>query len=127
LDNWLRIYAWFLLVVTALPAIARLAKPLELAQIMLMRYQNPKRRKRARIGGALYLALALVATPFLLRSPMRQQRWLVIALLVGAVSAIEFVLNSRTFSEDVLARQNRYFGGVYAAISIAVALLLITR
>ena len=127
MDNWFRIYAWFLLIVTALPAFARLARPRELAQIMLMRYQNPKRRKRARIGGAIYLALALLATPFLLRSPMHQQRWLVMALLVGAVSAVEFLMNSRAFNEDDLARQNRYFGGVYAAIAIAVALLLLTR
>ena len=55
MDNWLRIYAWFLLAVTALPALARLARPRELAQIMLARYQNPKRRKRARIGGVMYL------------------------------------------------------------------------
>jgi len=126
-DNWFRIYAWFLLLVTALPAIARLARPRELAQILLLRYEDPKRRQRARIGGAVYLALALLATPFLLRSPEHQKRWLTMALLVGAVSAVEFVLNSRTFSEDDLARQNRYFGGVYAAIAIAVGLLLLTR
>ena len=127
MDNWFRIYAWFLLIVTALPAFARLARPRDLAQIMLVRYENPKRRKRARLGGAVYLALALLAIPFLWRSPVHQQRWLVIALLVGAVSAVEFLINGRTFSEDELARQNRYFGGVYAAIAIAVALLLITR
>jgi hypothetical protein len=127
LHNWFRIYAWFLLIVTALPAFARLARPRELAQIMLFRYQNPKRRKRARIGGALYLALALLATPVLLRSPSHQQRWLVMALLVGAVSAVEFFMNSRTFAEGELARQNRFFGGVYASIAIAVALLLATR
>ncbi len=55
MDNTLRIYAWFLLIVTALPAIARLARPLDLARILLLRYQDPKRRKRARIGGAIYL------------------------------------------------------------------------
>jgi len=126
-DNWLRIYAWFLLLVTALPALARLARPRELAQIMLVRYRNPKRRKRARIGGAIYLGLALVAAPFLWRSPARQQRWLIMALLVGAVSAVEFLFTSRTFDEESLARQNRYFGGVYASIAIAVALLLLTR
>ena len=127
LDNWFRIYAWFLLIVTALPAFARLARPRELAQIMLFRYQNPKRRKRARIGGAVYLALALLATPVLLRSPSHEQRWLVMALLVGAVSAVEFFMNSRTIGEDELARQNRIFGGVYASLAIAVALLLLTR
>ena len=127
MDNWFRIYAWFLLAVTALPAIARLARPRELAQIMLVRYQNPKRRKRARVGGIIYLALAMLGIPFLWRSPLHQQRWLVMALLVGAVSAIEFIFNSRTFAAEELTRQNRYFGGVYAAIAIAVALLLLTR
>ena len=127
MDKWFRIYAWFLLAVTALPALARLAKPRELAQIMLFRYQNPKRRKRARIGGAIYLGLSVFAVPFLWLSPSRQQRWLILALLVGAVSAIEFMLNSRVLVEDELAKQNRYFGGVYASIAIAVALLLLTR
>jgi len=127
LDKTLRIYAWFLLIVTALPALARLARPRDLARILLLRYQNPTRRKRARIGGAIYLGLALLATPFLLRSPIQQQHWLVIALLVGAVSALEFLMNSRIFDEEALTHQNRYFGGVYAAIAIAVALLLITR
>jgi hypothetical protein len=127
LDKALRIYAWFLLIVTALPAFARLARPRDLARIMLFRYQNPKRRKRARIAGAIYLGLAVVVTPFLLLSSLRRERWLVMALLVGAVSALEFLLNSRIFNEEGLTRQNRYFGGVYAAIAIAVALLLITR
>ena len=127
MDKALRIDAWFLLIVTALPAFARLARPRDLARIMLFRYQNPKRRRRARIGGVIYLGLAVVATPFLLLSQLRQERWLVMALLVGAVSAFEFLMNSRIFNEEGLTRQNRYFGGVYAAIAIAVALLLITR
>lgn len=75
----------------------------------------------------IYLGLALVTAPFLLRSPEHQKRWLTMAILVGAVSAVEFILNSRTFSEDQLARQNLYFGGVYASIAIAVFLLLLTR
>ena len=127
MDKALRIYAWFLLVVTALPALARLAKPRELARIMLLRYQDPKRRKRARIGGIIYLGLSLFAVPVLLRASMRQERWLIMAVLVGAVSALEFLLNSRLFDEEALTRQNRLFGGVYAAIAIAVALLLFTR
>lgn len=127
MDNWFRIYAWFLLVVTALPAIARLARPRELAQIMLLRYQNPKRRKRARIGGSVYLALALLTVPFLLRSPEHQKRWLTMAVLVGALSAVEFIVNSRALDLELLARQNRLFGGVYASIAIAIALLLLTR
>jgi hypothetical protein len=58
---------------------------------------------------------------------LHQQRWLIMALLVGAVSAVEFILNSRSFDQGGLESQNRYFGGVYAAIAIAVALLLLTR
>jgi hypothetical protein len=127
LDKGLRIYAWFLLVVTALPAVARLARPRELARIVLMRYQNPKRRKRARIGGIAYLVLSLFAIPFLLVAKMHQERWLVMAVLVGMVSALEFLFNSRVFDEEALARQNRLFGGVYASMAIAIALLLFTR
>lgn len=127
MDNALRIYAWFLLIVTALPALARLARPRELARIVLARYQNPKRRKRARIGGIIYLGLSVVAIGFVLREHMRQERWLIMAVLVGMVSAFEFVLNSRAFDEDALARQNRLFGGAYAAMAIATLLLLFTR
>jgi hypothetical protein len=127
LDNALRIYAIFLLVVTALPAVARLARPRELARVLMVRYENPKRRKRARIGGLIYLGLCLFAIPFLLRTEVRRERWLVMAVLVGAISALEFLLNSRLFSEDELTRQNRVFGGVYASMAIAVALLLFTR
>ncbi len=127
MDKALRIYAWFLLVVTVLPALARLAKPRELAHILLLRYENPKRRKRARLGGIIYLGLSLCAIPVLWRAPMRQERWLIMAVLVGAISALEFMLNSRLFDEEALTRQNRLFGGVYAATAIAVALLLFTR
>ena len=49
------------------------------------------------------------------------------AVLVGMVSAIEFLMNSRVFDEAVLARQNRLFGGAYAAMAIATVLLLFTR
>lgn len=127
MDKALRIYAWFLLIVTALPAVARIARPLELARIVLMRYQNPKRRKRARIGGIIYLALSILAIPYLLTAKIHEERWLVMAVLVGMISALEFVLNSRVFEEDALARENRIFGGVYASMAIATALLLFTR
>ncbi len=127
MEKALRIYAWFLLIVTALPAAARLAKPRELAHIVLVRYQNPKRRKRARLGGMIYLGLSLFAIPFLLFAHMQQERWLIMALLVSMVSALEFLLNSRVFEEEALARQNRAFGGVYAAMAIATILLLVTR
>ena len=127
MDKTLRIYAWFLLIVTALPAIARLAKPRELARVVMQRYQDPRRRKRSRITGLTYLGLALLGIPFLLHAQARQARWMVILLLVIALSAAESFTNSRVPSEEVLARQNRLFGGVYASIAIAAALLLFTR
>lgn len=127
MDNAIRIYAWFLLIVTTLPAVARLARPRELARIVLVRYQNPKRRKRAFLGGAIYLGLSAIAIVFVVRAHMRQQRWLIMAVLIGMVSALEFVLNSRAFSEETLALQNRRFGGAYAALAIATILLLFTR
>jgi hypothetical protein len=127
LDKALRIYAWFLLVVTALPAAARLIRPRELAHIVLLRYQDPKRRKRARVGGIVYLIVSVFAIPFLIVAPIHQERWLIMAVLVGMVSALEFLFNSRVFDVELLARQNRLFGGVYASMAIATLLLLFTR
>jgi hypothetical protein len=127
LNNAIRIYAWFLLIVTALPALARLARPRELARIVLVRYQDAKRRKRAFLGGAIYLGLSAIAIVFVLRAHMRQQRWLIMAVLIGMVSAFEFVMNSRAFDEEALARQNRMFGGAYTALAIATILLIFTR
>ena len=127
MDKAIRIYAWFLLIVTTLPALARMARPRELARIVLARYQDAKRRKRAFLGGAIYLGLSAIAIVFVLRTHMRQQRWLIMAVLIGMVSAFEFVLNSHAFNEDTLARQNRIFGGAYAALAIATILLIFTR
>ncbi len=127
MDHDLRIYAWFLLLVTVLPAAARLLRPRELAKILLVRYSNPSRRKRARLGGFIFLAFSLIAMPFAIRTPRPEATWLIIALLVGGVSSLEFVLDSRLVEEERLTRQNRYFGGVYASIAIANLLLLTTR
>ena len=102
-------------------------RPRELAKILLLRYQDPGRRKRARIGGYLFLAVSIIAMPFAIRTPRPEATWLIIALLVGMVSSLEFVLDSRLFEEEPLTRQNRYFGGVYASIAIANLLLLTAR
>ncbi len=127
MDHDLRIYAWFLLLVTVLPAAARLLRPRELAKILLIRYKDPGRRKRARFGGYFFLAVSLIAMPFAIRAPHPESTWLIIALLVGVVSSLEFVLDTRLFEEEPLTRQNRYFGGIYASIAIANLLLLTAR
>ena len=102
-------------------------RPRELAKILLIRYKEPSRRKRARIGGYIFLAFSLIAIPFAIRINRPESTWLILALLVGAVSSLEFVLDSRLFEEEPLTRQNRYFGGVYASIAIANLLLLTAR
>ena len=127
MDHNLRIYAWFLLLVTVLPAAARLARPRELAKILLLRYKDPGRRKRARIGGCIFLAFSILAMPFAIYANRAESRWLIIALLIGGVSSLEFLLDSRMFEEEPLTRQNRYFGGIYASIAIAMLLLLTTK
>ena len=104
-----------------------MAKPRELARITMLRFQDPRRRKRSRITGFIYLALSLLAIPFLWRFEARQARWLVILLLLLMLSAVESLFNARAFNEETLTRQNRMFGGVYASIAIATALLLFTR
>ena len=73
------------------------------------------------------MVISLFAIPFLIVAPVHQERWLVMAVLVGMVSALEFLFNSRVFDEEALARQNRLFGGVYASMAIATVLLLFTR
>ena len=128
MDQNLRIYAWFLLVVTALPAAARLLRPRELANILLLRYQRSEAHASARASAATCSSRFLCLRcrlPSAHNVPSR--RWLIMALLVGAVSSLEFVLDSRMFDEEPLARQNRYFGGVYASMAIANFLLLMTR
>ena len=102
-------------------------RPRELAKILLIRYKEPSRRTRARIGGYIFLAFSLIAIPFAIRINRPESTWLILALLVGAVSSLEFVLDSRLFEEEPLTRQNRYFGGVYASIAIANLLLLTAR
>ncbi len=127
MDKALRIYAWFLLIVTVLPAAARLLRPRELARILLIRYQNPNRRLWTRVGALVFLALSIAAMPFAYRAQRPEERWLIMALLVGVVSSLEFLFDSRLSDEDALTTQNRYFGGVYAAMAIATTLLLLVR
>ena len=104
--------------VTALPAAARLARPRELARILLAPLPRPSgangRASAARFPRAVAGRHAVSSA-----RRVRKQRWLIMALLVGMVSALEFLLDSRSSSEESLTRQNRYFGGVYAAIAIA--------
>lgn len=118
-----RIYEWLLLVVTVLPAIVRIFRPVDLAQIAWKRYEEGMGRKRYLLVGVGYLLLAFGVLP-LYYVYWRQQRWVLLAFIYSLVSAGEFILNSRADSIAKLAGQNRVFGAFYAVIGIATALLL---
>jgi hypothetical protein len=118
-----RIYEWLLLVVTVLPAIVRIFRPADLAQISWKRYEQGMGRKRYLLVGIGYLLLAFGVLP-LYYLYWRQQRWVLLAFIYSLVSAGEFILNARAGSIATLTSQNRVFGAFYAVIGIATALLL---
>ena len=119
-----RIYEWLLLVVTVLPAIVRIFRPADLAQIAWKRYEQGMGRKRYLLVGIGYLLLAFGVLP-LYYVYWRQQRWVLLAFIYSLVSAGEFILNARADSILKLTSQNRMFGALYAVIGIATALLLV--
>ena len=119
-----RIYEWLLLVVTVLPAIVRIFRPGDLAQIAWRRYEQGMGRKRYLLIGIGYLLLAFGVLP-LYYVYWKQQRWVLLAFIYSLVSAGEFILNARADSIMKLTNQNRIFGALYAVIGIATALLLV--
>ncbi len=123
LGKYERVYAWLLLVVTVLPAVARVLRPWDLAQITWKRYEKAANRRRFLIMGSGYMLLALGLLPMYYLF-WRQQRWVLLAFVYSVISAGEFILNARADSVEKIARQNRIFGGLYAMIAIATVLLL---
>ncbi len=126
LTKYERVYAWLLLVVTVLPAIVRLTRPLDLAKITWTRYQKAASRKRYLVLGTGYMLLALGLLP-LYYLFWRQQRWVLLAFVYSVISAGEFILNARAKDVSKIAQQNRIFGGLYVMVAIAVWLLLFNR
>jgi hypothetical protein len=123
LEKYERVYAWMLLVVTVLPAIARVLRPWDLAQITWKRYEKAASRRRFLMMGTGYMVLALGLLPMYYLF-WRQQRWVLLAFVYSVISAGEFILNARAGSVEKIARQNKIFGGLYAMIAIATWLLL---
>ena len=123
LGRYERIYAWLLLVVTVLPALARVLKPLDLAQITWKRYEKSANRRRFLWMGPAYMVVALGLLPMYYLF-WRQQRWVLLAFVYSVVSAGEFILNARAESVEKITRENKIFGGLYAMIAIATWLLL---
>lgn len=116
MDKFGRYYAWFLLVATALPAIIRLASPSQFAIMTSERIADEKKRKRHRMLGWISLAGSLVLVP--IYAFYSQQRWLVVAFIIGVLTGIEMLANANRPEPESLMRQSRIFGAAYIACAI---------
>jgi hypothetical protein len=116
LDKFGRYYAWFLLVATALPAVVRLASPRQFAMMTSQRISDAKNRNRHRLLGWISLVGSFVLVPIYFF--YSQQRWLVVAFLIGIITGVEMIVNARDPEPDSLARQSRMFGVVYIVCAI---------
>ena len=116
MDKFGRYYAWFLLIATALPAIVRLASPRQFAIMTGQRIADAKKLNRHRLLGWVSLAGSFVLVPIYIF--YSQQRWLVVAFLIGIITGIEMIVNARDPEQDSLIRQSRAFGVLYIACAI---------
>ena len=116
MDKFGRYYAWFLLVATALPAIVRLASPRQFAIMTGQRIADAKKRNRHRLLGWVSLVGSFVLVPIYFF--YSQQRWLVVAFLIGIITGVEMIVNARDPEQDSLVRQSRLFGVVYIACAV---------
>ncbi len=117
-------YAYFLLFVTVLPAVMRLAMPERVAALTSERMAAPRTRSRylkigAVSGGTSILAAVLYAILW------RNQAWLVLAAAIGLLSGAEMVGNTRWFEPSCLKSQNIVFGVLYAVAAVATWLVLL--
>ena len=87
---------------TALPAAARLAKPRELARIVLCATRIPERRKRARVGGIAYLIISLFIISLLAGRQNAPGTLAGDGRASGRGLRVEFLMNSRVFEEETL-------------------------
>ena len=119
-----RYYAYFLLFVTVLPALMRLAMPQRVAVLTSERMAAPRRRSRYfKIG--LVSAVISVLVAILYAILWRQQTWLVLAAAIGLLSGGEMVGNTRRFDTSSLKSQNIVFGLLYAVAAAATWLVLL--
>lgn len=116
MDKFGRYYAWFLLVATALPALVRLASPRQFAIMTAARIVEEKKRSRYRLLGWISLAGSFVLVPVYIF--YSQQRWLVVAFLIGVITGIEMIANANRPEEDSLISQSRWFGIVYILCAV---------
>ena len=117
-------YAYFLLFVTALPAVMRLGMPERVAVLTGERMATPKSRSRYFIIGLVSAATSVIVA-VLYAVLWRKQAWLAVAGGIGVLSGVEMVGNTRSFETSSLKSQNIVFGLLYAAAAVATWLVLL--
>lgn len=118
MDKFGRWYIWFLLFVTALPALLRLLQTRRVAEMVSERMQDLKKRSRSRLFGIASVAGAFVLLPvYFLYS---RQAWLIIAFVVGILTGVEMIGNAARPEPESLVRQNRIFGWLYALTAVGI-------
>ena len=124
MDKFARYYAYFLLFVTAVPALMRLMVPGRVAVLTSERMANPKTRARYRwIGIASVVLSTGAAVAYFIF--WRHQVWLGLAAVVGLLSGAEMMGNTSDPAPASLTRQNILFGVLYAAAAVATYFLLL--
>lgn len=116
MDKFGRYYAWFLVIATGLPALVRLAAPAQFAFMTAQRVNDERKQRRYRVLGWVSFAGSFVLVPVYLF--YSQQRWLVVAFLIGIITGVEMIVNARYPDEQRLASQSRWFGAVYVLCAI---------
>ncbi len=116
MDKFGRYYAWFLLIATGLPALVRLAAPSQFAMMTAERLSDARKRNRYRMLGWISFAGSFVLIPVYLF--YSQQRWLVVAFLIGIITGVEMIANARRSDRESLVGQSRTFGIVYVLCAI---------
>ena len=119
-----RYYAYFLLFVTVLPAVMRLAMPERVAVLTSERMSTPRTRSRYFVIGLVSAAVSVVAA-ILYAILWRNQAWLVLAAAIGLLSGVEMVGNTKWFETSSLKSQNIVFGLLYAVAALATWLVLL--
>jgi hypothetical protein len=124
LDKFGRLYAWFLLVTSGIAAAARLAGAGRMASVTSERLTSAHKRARHRLIGVAVCAASLALLP-LYATVARAQRWMPVAAAVGALSGLEFIVNSAQPDPARLRSQNLIFGLLFAASTLLVYWVLL--
>jgi hypothetical protein len=119
LDKFARVYAWFLLVTSGIAAVARLAGAGRMAEVTSERLRMARKRARHRLIGIVVVIASLALLPVYF-GVAHNQRWMPVAAAVGALSGLEFIVNSRHPEPTPLRYQNLTFGFLFAVSTFVV-------